>query len=488
MKLERFILVVLGIAVAVRLTFALAFPATGGDWDIYSTVAENILRGCGVSLSPPGSGQCVPHFGGNQLPGYPAFVALIWLVSAHSDMAVRVAQVLLYAAALGRLLVVVRRYTGSDQATAAVGLVMALSPLQVAWPRYTQTETLALASAIWLFAEILASFREGRLRAVPIGLALVAATFIRLDGVLLCVPVAIAGFILHRPVGAIRIGGVAAMILLVPIVGWTARNIAVGVPVMPSAMVVPDNAPAPSGYLAWGKTWISQVYQLPGWGFGVTRFNYDSIQIDDKAFDSPVEKQRVMGWLAELAKYKGKPFPPAIDARFAELARERTARAPFRTYVVLPAERAIAMWKNPFSSFGWPNELPSGVADQQRLQASRNFTSLMNLAREYPFRAVSKAFTGGYRAVLLLAFAVMAILSFGRQLSDFRWVVWTVAGWIAARTLLLAAVNVFETRYTAPTSPAIELVVVLGLLILLGRRGRLGIAPVRLSVRAPSAS
>ena len=79
MKIGCFVVVVLGIAIAVRLVFILAFPSSGGDWDIYSTVAENILRGCGVSLSPPDRGQCVPHFGGNHLPGYPAFVAVIWL-------------------------------------------------------------------------------------------------------------------------------------------------------------------------------------------------------------------------------------------------------------------------------------------------------------------------------------------------------------------------------------------------------------------------
>ena len=34
----------------VRLFFIITFPETGGDFDIYSTVAKNILRGCGVSL------------------------------------------------------------------------------------------------------------------------------------------------------------------------------------------------------------------------------------------------------------------------------------------------------------------------------------------------------------------------------------------------------------------------------------------------------
>ena len=48
-----------------RSIFIFFFPETGGDYDIYSKVAKNILRGCGVSLSDPLLDDCVPHFGGN---------------------------------------------------------------------------------------------------------------------------------------------------------------------------------------------------------------------------------------------------------------------------------------------------------------------------------------------------------------------------------------------------------------------------------------
>ena len=61
-----------------RLVFIIYFPETGGDFDIYSTVAQNILRGCGVSLSDPLSSECIQHFGGNHGPGYDAFIASIW--------------------------------------------------------------------------------------------------------------------------------------------------------------------------------------------------------------------------------------------------------------------------------------------------------------------------------------------------------------------------------------------------------------------------
>src|SRR6185436_10665202 len=107
-------------------------------------------------------------------------------------------------------------------------------------------------------------------------------------------------------------------------------------------------------------------------------------------------------------------------------ARERAARAPFRTYVILPAERAVALWKNPFSSFGWPNEMPSSVGHQQRLDASRSASGMMALAKQYPVQAASKALTAGYRFALLGLFVVFVVLSFSRRYAAIRPITWVV--------------------------------------------------------------
>jgi hypothetical protein len=484
LAISRSHLWIIGLAIAVRLAFAFAFPTGGGDWDMYSTVAENILRGCGVSLSPPDGAECVPHFGGNHLPGYPAFVALVWRLSAQSDMAVRVVQVLLYALALLRLMVATERYAGSRPAL-IVGLVMALSPLQTAWPRYTQTETLTLAAVIWVFAELMASFAERRLRVAPIALGIVVATFLRHDGILLCIPVAIAGFLIHPPLETIRRGVWVALIVALPLAAWTVRNIAVGLPsLLPIGMVLPKGAPTPYGYIQWGSTWISEEYQRMGWAWPVNRLKYRGIDIDNRAFDSLEEKERVTSWLKELAQYEDRPFPPEIDARFAELARERAAREPWRTYIVLPALRSLALWKNPFSSFGWPNEMPS-VGHQERLEASRGSARLWEIAREYPLRAATKAITAGYRFLLIGGFIVVILLSFSPRLREERKIIWSVTAWVIVRTLFFAFTNNVETRYTLPPVPAMELATVLGFLALFERSYR---RKARGGVTAPSVS
>ncbi len=462
MSYRRSFLLILLAAFAARMAFAIAFPANGGDWATYSTVAANILRGCGVSLSPPEGAECLPHFGGNHLPGQPAFVALAWLVSGGSDWAIRLLQTVVYCLALARLMSAVASYARPLSLTWTVGLTMALSPLQTAWFRYTQTETLSLAAAVWFLGELVASFAERRLRIVPLALAALAATWLRWDGLLLCLPIAIAGFILHPPREAVRRGAIGALIVVLPLAAWLGRNAAAGLPLLPPHLVMsPQIAPSPYGYAAWGATWISEEYQRMGWGWPLTFMEYRKINFDGRAFDSPDEKARVEALVARLAAYEGKPFPPDIDAAFAQIARERAAREPVRTYLVLPAKRAAALWSNPMSSFGWPNEMPLGY--QERLNVSRRWDRLLEIARGYPVRAATKALTGSYRFALIAAFLFVLVVTPFERMARHRGLIWTVTAWVVARTLFLAFTNSVETRFTAAAVPALELVVILGL-------------------------
>ena len=47
----------------------------------------------------------------------------------------------------------------------------------------------------------------------------------------------------------------------------------------------------------------------------------------------------------------GVEMTPEIDAGFAQIARERIARAPFRYYVVLPVKRAGSLWFDTHSTY-----------------------------------------------------------------------------------------------------------------------------------------
>lgn len=465
-------LAVLGVALAVRLAFVLAAPATGGDWDIYERVALNILRGCGVSLSDPAGTACVPHFGGNQLPGYPAFVALGFALTGHSEVALRVLQALLGTAAIGYLMHAVRRWTASDAMALASGLVLSLSPLAIAWPRFLVTEALALATTTWVLAELIRSLAERHLRVVPLALALAVAIFLRADSVLLAAPVALTGFLVHRPVAAMQRGAILVLLVALPLAAWTARNFAVGIErLWPAPMTLEDGSRPPTGYLAWGRTWLADEYQRAGWGWPVNRLAYNRITIDAAAYDSAEERARVDALVAELRRHNGGPFPVAIDDAFAALAAERAARAPLRTWLGLPLRRAWWMWTNPFSSAGWPTELPAATSDDARLGLARGgLGGMMAVAVAHPWIALGKALTAAYKYALVVAFLVALALAFGRRLGPARPAVWIAAAYILARTAFFAWTANIETRYLVEAIPAIEVAVALAAVTLWQRR------------------
>ena len=85
-------------------------PRASGDWPMYSMIADNLLRGCGIAVTAP-DGGCLPHFGGNQLPLYLLVVAALCSVFGQSEDAVRIAQGLLAAAANAWLALAVLRVT-----------------------------------------------------------------------------------------------------------------------------------------------------------------------------------------------------------------------------------------------------------------------------------------------------------------------------------------------------------------------------------------
>jgi len=111
----------------------------------------------------------------------------------------------------------------------------------------------------------------------------------------------------------------------------------------------------PRGLMAWESTWLFRVkdcYLVP-W-----KVNEEAIDVDTipaRAFDSSPnratpssptnEKQRVA---AILALYnEDLTLTQQEDDAFAQLARERAARHPLRTYLWIPVARAVVLWFSP---------------------------------------------------------------------------------------------------------------------------------------------
>lgn len=174
---------------------------------------------------------------------------------------------------------------------------------------------------------------------------------------------------------------------------WALRNwqvFEVFQPLAPMSASMPEEFD-PVGYWAWMATWITDERHVESVAWPVDLSPIPIERFPDAAFDSPQERQRV-ATLLEQYNHPAVPKPatatdaagsvsladaagrsgtsrqaldengdqhdthdggeaeaevrmtPAIDAGFAQLARERAARHPLRTYLVLPAQRAIFLW------------------------------------------------------------------------------------------------------------------------------------------------
>lgn len=445
-----------------RLLLALFAPSAGGDTTTYATVAENILQhGC-VSLSDPATAACAPHWGGNQLPGFPAFVALIWAFGSESWIAVNVAQSLLFAIATAHLH---RGLEGCLPATTALcaALLVALSPLTVPWARFALGDTLALAMGVWVLAEVAHSLCAGRLLVVRVAVPFALGLFVRYDGIFYAIPVAVAGFYLHSPVEALRRGTLIVLLTALPLGAWWARSVAAGLPSIPPMTFLAEGRPAPLGYLTWGQTWATTQYQAPLWWYPVRAAKYDEIRIEDTAYASDKERQAVEILLSRLAAYSGQAFPRDIDQAFMELARERQAANPVRFWLSLPLRRIWHIWFNPFDSAGWPVSVgwQGGVAG---LQDAFSFV-LAN-----PVAAATKAGTALYRVAMPLLVLVLCLHMLRRRIDAATVLVWSAGLAMLLRTAFLGWFFFIESRYLLPLFPGLEVAAVTGATLLLSAR------------------
>jgi hypothetical protein len=453
-------------AVAPRILFAVLAPAAGGDADVYLRVAENLFANGCVSLSEPATAACVPHWGGNHYPGFPAFIALSYLLLGHAAVAPLLAQAAVAAAAVVRLAHAAARLSGSAGTGIAAGLVAALSPLQVAWPRFVLTESLLLALMLWLVAELLLSLHQRRLRILPLSLALTGLAFVRHDGVLFSIAVPIVALAVHRPpVAVVRTLAVAAL-TAAPLLLWATRGVLLGLSFLPPAVQTIDGSPAPAGYIEWRRTWETTSYQAARAQYEVNTRTYRNIGIDPIAYrrgDEPrADQARVQALLAELADANGQPFPRAVDAAFAELARERRAAEPLRYWIALPVQRTLHIWFDPLSSNGWPAEIGAqGLRSVATQVEAGGVGALFPAAMANPAVAATKALVSGYRVLLIVGLAAAAVAACLGRLGPNTVVLVLAVAVFVVRTAFFVAMLAVQSRYLIGAVPFVETALVL---------------------------
>jgi hypothetical protein len=135
--------------------------------------------------------------------------------------------------------------------------------------------------------------------------------------------------------------------LALPLLPWAARNWHTLHKIQflaPRYAQLPSEV-APVGFDSWTHTWLwrfKDVY-LTVWNLDVEKIPVDNLP--RSAFDSSEERARITNLLDE---YNGTlTLSSGEDRAFGEIARERTAHHPLRTFVKIPLLRSLAMWFTP---------------------------------------------------------------------------------------------------------------------------------------------
>jgi hypothetical protein len=236
----------------------------------------------------------------------------------------------------------------------------------------------------------------------------------------------------------IRIFAFMAVGCLLPLMPWAIRN---AVTLHEAQLLAPKNSNLPGelvpfGFMAWEKTWLFRVREvyLVAWKLNDQPINLDDIPA--RAFDTPEEKERVA---ALLEPYNDEVTLTAEeDAGFAQLARERTARHPLRTYLWLPTARAFMLWFSP------------------RIELLPLSGEVFPLAEAWENDPVDQSVTAGFEVLITLyvLFGAWGAMRLWRQ-PPARTAVALIVGYIVVRTTFFATLETPEPRYMLVCFPAL---------------------------------
>lgn len=451
-----------------RLFFVLKFPSTSGDTVLYEQIATNWLKYGAYAMNVGGVVTPVDI----RVPGYPAFLAILYALTGRTGEAARLPVMLAQVAVdlLGCVVIAslaaMLASIGSANArpsrvfTAALWL-SAMCPFTANYTAVPLTEvwaTLLTTGALYYLVLLLRRIEEPLFRldsphagprrsleytAIGAGFLAGMGTLFRPETPLLLIAAALVYFWIFlrrkellRWLRVMAVLGASCFLLLVP---WGIRNLTT---LNEPQFLAPrdSNLPGelvPRGFMNWEKTWLfrmSDCYRVT-WKLSDEVINLEDIPA--RAFDTPEEKQRVAGILEQYND--DLTLTPEEDAAFAQLARERTARHPLRTYLLLPAARALTLWfsprieRLPYSGHVFP--LAQTWEDDPADQSVTITLFLLNVLY------VSLALGGGLRLWRRHPSARPAVLLFG--------------AFIALRTAFLTNVEAPEPRYMLVCFPAL---------------------------------
>jgi hypothetical protein len=347
---------------ALRLLLVLKFPFRAGDSAIYEELARNWLATHTYGMVY--ANRLTPS--DMRGPGYPALLAIVYLLFRRGEGAIVLAQAFLDLGTCFLVAWLASRLAPQPHRPrimlAALWLA-ATCPFVANYAAVPLTEVLATfltAAALIPLAGACITLEGGAggfgqrsswNSLFVAGLLVGLATLVRPESPLLLAALALVLAVRWRRRAdwgkLARAGALTAAGLLLPLLPWGARNWVRFHQVQflaPRYAALPDEY-TPLGFNAWTATWLVRyrdVY-LVAW-----KINSDRVEIGDitpAAFDSPSERARVAALFDQYNETLC--MTPELDRGFAALARERTARHPLRTYLFVPLDRAATIWFTP---------------------------------------------------------------------------------------------------------------------------------------------
>jgi 4-amino-4-deoxy-L-arabinose transferase-like glycosyltransferase len=357
----RFFVSAILVAFAFRFFFVLKFPAVVDDSRLYANIADNWLQHGIYGVT--NSGIIMPTL--SRLPGYPAFLAIIFLQFGHDNFhAVLIVQVIFDVLTCFLIADLARRMF-SERAAKAAFLLAGLCPFLANYAATALTETLEIFFTALALDLALAGLvqRSSRSRTSLIwsgcGLAIGGGILLRPDGGILLASVgAYLGWRLVRNLrndGAsgpsprfwIQAGILVTAGALLPLVPWTIRNLHTMHRFEPLAPRYANDSDEPlmPGFNRWVKTWMAEYVSVEDIYWNVPGEEIDLNHLPNRAFDSSQQRDAT----AEIfsAYNRDHDLSPDLDARLGLLAAERIHAKPLRYYVWLPALRIADMWLRP---------------------------------------------------------------------------------------------------------------------------------------------
>ncbi len=454
---------------ALRLFFVFRFPVSAGDSELYSQLARNLLdhHVYGMWLN----GQLIPT--DLRMPGYPAFLAGVTILFRRSVWAISLSQALLDLATcfLTAALAAALAPIGARRRVWLAGLwLAAICPFVANYSAVILTEVLVsfLATAALVCFTLglrqipdelsrpagsprLTSFQLTLLGAFLTGLA----TLVRPEMPLLLATAGLIYAARWRGILGFRKlllqGAAMAGACLLPLVPWATRNYVTLHEVQfisPRYATLPGEY-SPVGYYAWTGTWLERYRDTFSsvWVVGEEPMSMDDTP--PSAFDSPQEKARVAALFDDYNRNSTLDITPEVDREFAQIARERTRRHPFRTYFRVPFQRALTLWFTPRVEL-----LPiDGNMFPLRDQWQDSRANVLTVAG---FAAL------GYLCIALaiaaIVFAWRAARAGGAAILQDAWNLWGIAllvAYILVRTVFLTTVEAPEPRYVVSCYPAV---------------------------------